>query len=56
MPTCATIELEKASLGEWSNGVVGKPTTKRVSLLWAYGKTSQDYEVTTCHSQEEELD
>ena len=31
-------ELEKASLGEGSNGVVGKPTTKRVSLLWAYGK------------------
>ena len=31
-------ELEKASLGEVSNGVVGKPTTKRVSLLWAYEK------------------
>ena len=31
-------ELEKASLGEGSNEVVGKPTTKRVSLLWAYGK------------------
>ena len=28
----------KASLGEGSNGVVGKPTTKRVSLLWAYEK------------------
>ena len=39
MPTSATKELEKASLGEGSYGVVGKkPTTKRVSLLWAYGK------------------
>ena len=38
MPTFATKEFEKASLGEWSNGVVGKPTTKRVNLLWAYGK------------------
>ena len=28
----------KASLGEGSDVVVGKPTTKRVSLLWAYGK------------------
>ena len=36
--TSATKELEKASLGEGSNGVVGNPTTKRVSLLWAYGK------------------
>ena len=26
------MSLEKASLGEGSNGVVGKPTTKRVSL------------------------
>ena len=31
-------ELAKASLGEGSNGIVGKPTTKRVSLLWAYRK------------------
>ena len=38
MPTSATKEFEKASLGEGSNGVVRKPTTKRVSLLWAYGK------------------
>ena len=36
MPTFATKELEKASLGEGSNGVVGKPTTKRVSLIWTY--------------------
>ena len=28
MPTSATKEFEKASLGEGSNGVVGKPTTK----------------------------
>ena len=32
------MSFEKESLGEGSNGVVGKPTTKRVSLLWAYGK------------------
>ena len=38
MPTSATKELEKASLGEGLNGIVGKPTTKRVSLQWAYGK------------------
>ena len=38
MPTFVTKELEKAYLGEGSNGVVGKPTTKRVFLLWAYGK------------------
>ena len=38
MPTSATKELEMASLGEGSNGVVGKTTMKRVSLLWAYGK------------------
>ena len=40
--SCTSNELEKrkekASLGEGSNGVVGKPTTKRLSLLWAYGK------------------
>ena len=38
MPTSATKELEEASLGEGSNGVVGKPTMKRVSLLWTYGR------------------
>ena len=37
MPTSATIELEKASLVEGSNGVVGKPTTKRIRLIWSYG-------------------
>ena len=36
--TSATKELEKASLGEGLNRVVGKPTTKRVSLVWADGK------------------
>ena len=37
MPTSATKELEKASLGEGSNGVVGKPTTKRISSISSYG-------------------
>ena len=37
MPTSTTIELEKASLGEGSNGVVGTPTTKRINLIWSYG-------------------
>ena len=32
MPTSATKELEKASLGEGSNGVVGKTTTKKDML------------------------
>ena len=32
------IEVEKHPYKEGLNGVVGKPTTKRVSLLWAYGK------------------
>mgnify|MGYP005829242395 CR=1 FL=1 len=31
MTTSATKEFEKASLGEGSNGVVGNPTTQRVS-------------------------
>ena len=38
MPTSGTKELEKVSLGVESNGVVGKPTTKRVSWQWAYEK------------------
>ena len=38
MLTSVTKEIEKASLGEGSNGVVGKPTMKRVHLSWAYGK------------------
>ena len=48
MPTSATKELEKASLGEGSNGVVGKPTTKKVSLLWVYGKHLKT-KVEFCH-------
>ena len=33
------IKIERAWLRRKRlNGVVGKPTTKRVSLLWAYGK------------------
>jgi len=31
-------ELEKASLGEGSNGVVGKTNNERISLMWAYGR------------------
>ena len=37
MPTFATKELEKASIGEGLNEVVGKLTTKRISLIWSYG-------------------
>ena len=37
MPTSTTKELEKASLGEGSSGVVGTPTTKRINLIWSYG-------------------
>ena len=37
MPSYATKELEKASLGDGSSGVVGKPTTKGISLIWSYG-------------------
>ena len=36
MTTSATKELEKASSGEKSNGVVGTPTTKRIGLIWSY--------------------
>ena len=37
MQTSATKEFEKESLGEGSNGIVGKkPTTKRIILKWAY--------------------
>ena len=38
MQTSTKKVFEKASLGEGSNGVVGKPTTKRVSWWWAYEK------------------
>ena len=48
-------ELEKVSLGEGSNRVVGKPTMKRVSLIGLMLYIS-NYEVTTCHSREKELD
>ena len=37
MSTYATKEIEKASLGEGSNGVVGTPITKRIHLIWSYG-------------------
>ena len=41
MPTSATTELEKASLGEGSNGVVGTPTTKKNKLNMVLWNTSQ---------------
>ena len=37
MPTSATKEFEKASLGEASNGVVGTSTMKGIRLIWSYG-------------------
>ena len=49
MPTSAPIELEKASLGERSNGVVGLSTTKKSKLVVVLWKTSQNYEVKFCH-------
>ena len=38
MTTFATSELGKYPCKEESNRVVGKPTMKRISLQWAYGK------------------
>ena len=49
MTNSATNELGKHPCEEEFNGVAGKTTTKSTSVLWAYGKTSQDYEVTTGH-------
>jgi hypothetical protein len=37
MPSYATKELEKASLGDGSSGVVGTPAAKRICLIWSYG-------------------
>ena len=37
MPTSATKELEKASLGDGSSGVVGTPTMKRITLMRSDG-------------------
>ena len=37
MPTSATKELEKASLGEGPNGVVEKIENEKISLIWSYG-------------------
>ena len=51
MPTSVTKELEKASLGEGSNGVVGKSTTKKSKLVVGLWKTSQNYEVEFCHKR-----
>ena len=41
MPSYATKELEKASLGDGSGGVVGKPTTKKDKLDMVLWNTSQ---------------
>ena len=38
MTTSPKIEFERASLQEGLNGVVGISTTRRISLMWAYGK------------------
>ena len=51
MATSATIELEKASLGEGSNGVVEKINNERNKLLVDLWKTSQNYEVITDHKR-----
>ena len=37
MPTSTTKELERTSLGEGSNGVVGKTNNERISLIWSCG-------------------
>ena len=42
-------ELEKASLGEGSNGVVGKTNNERSKLVVGLWKTSQNYELRVCH-------
>ena len=49
MPTSATIELEMASLGEGSNGVVGKTNNEKSKLVVGLWKTSQNYEVKLRH-------
>ena len=41
MPTSATIELEKASLGEGSNGIVGKTNNEKNKLDVGLWNTSQ---------------
>ena len=49
MPTSVTKELEKASLGEGLNGVVGKTNNEKSKLVVGLWKTSQNYEVKFCH-------
>ena len=41
MPTSVTKEFEKASLGEGSNGLVGKPNTEKNKLDMVLWNTSQ---------------
>ena len=49
MPSYATRELEEASLGEGSNGVVGKTNNEKSKLVVGLWRTSQNYEVKFCH-------
>ena len=49
MPTSVTKELEKATLGEGSNGVVGKTNNEKNKVVVGLWRTSQDYEVKLCH-------
>ena len=56
MPTSATKELEKASLREVSDGIVRKPTTKRISLVWSYEMHLKLRDEKPATSREKELD
>ena len=49
MTISARNELEETSLGEGSNGVVGKTNNEKSKLDLGLWKTSQNYEVTTGH-------
>ena len=52
MPTSVTKKFEKASLGEGSNGVVGKTNNKESKLVVGLWRTTQNYEVKFRHSRE----
>ena len=49
MTTSVTKELEKASLGEGSNGIVGKTNNEKSNLVVGLWRTSQNYEVKFYH-------
>ena len=49
-------ELEKASLGEGSNGVVGKTNNEKSKLTVGLWETTQNYEVKFCHYENKRLD